>query len=591
MPLPQEFLDELKSRSDLTEVASSYVSLKRQGRNLVGLCPFHNEKTPSFNIYPENGSFYCFGCGAGGDVITFVRKIENLDYMEAIRFLAQRAGMTVPEDAADNGLMKLRTRIYEINRETARYYHQMLLSPQGKKALDYLMGRALSMKTIRHFGLGYAPPGRFSLVDFLEKKGYKEDEIVSANLAFRGRSGHLIDRFYDRAMFPIIDLRGNIMAFGGRILGPGEPKYINSSDTPVYHKGRNLFALNFAKDSGQDNLILCEGYMDVIALHQAGFTNAIAGLGTALTPEQAKLISRYTGEVIASYDADSAGQKAASRSIPLLREAGLNVRILVVPNGKDPDEFIRSYGENGHARFQQLLDQCGNDVEYQLEKARRTVNVQTPDGKVAFLESAVKILATLDNPIEQEVYAGKLSEETHVERTTLLSQIKRQRQKQQKSERKKEFRSFQQKRIGLKDSVNPEKQDKLRAAGAEEALLAYLIRYPEASLQIFQQLPSEKFSTSFNCRVYRVIMDRMKEGKSTDLTDLSSVFSPEEMGTLARILAKVADIPISRKDAQDYVKVILEEAQKQMLQKNSSEKDLLAYVEYLKEQKTRKQGD
>ena len=388
MPLPDSFLQELKARSDLSEIASNYVVLKRSGKNLVGLCPFHSEKTPSFNIYPDNGSFYCFGCGVGGDVITFVRRIENLDYMEAIRFLAQRAGLTVPENQADDGMAKLRARILALNRETARYYYEVLCSEKGTSGRNYFAKRQLKPETIRHFGLGFSPLGRYSLVDYLERKGFTQQEMVLANVAFKSRSGRAYDRFYGRVMFPIIDLRGNVVAFGGRTLGDDKPKYLNTSETPVFSKGDMLFALNFAKNSRQEQLILCEGYMDVISMHQAGFTNAVATLGTALTPSQARLMSHYAKEIIVSYDADEAGQKAASRAIPILRSAGLLVRVLTISGGKDPDEYIKA---NGPARFQQMLDSCGNDVEYRLQKAKVGCNLKTAEGRVTYLRGAVKI--------------------------------------------------------------------------------------------------------------------------------------------------------------------------------------------------------
>ena len=328
MALPDDFLQELKSRSDIADVVSSYINLRHSGRTFSGLCPFHSEKTPSFHVYPENGSFYCFGCGAGGDVITFIRRIENLDYMEAIRHLAQRAGVSVPESDADQGLARAKGRILEINRETARFYHTQLMSEQGTLGREYLLGRSLTPQTIRHFGLGYAPDSRFTLVNFLSGKGYTPEELLQANVAVRASTGRVMDRFFARVMYPIIDLRGNVIAFGGRTLGDNKPKYLNTSDTLVFHKSTGLFAMNFAKNNAKDGLILAEGYMDVIALHQAGFTNAIATLGTALTTEQARLLARYTGEVFLCYDSDEAGQKASSRAIPLLRDAGLTVRVL-----------------------------------------------------------------------------------------------------------------------------------------------------------------------------------------------------------------------------------------------------------------------
>ena len=421
MRLPEEFISELKYRSDISDIASSYMQLKRRGRNLVGLCPFHGEKTPSFNIYTENGSFYCFGCGAGGDVITFVMKIENLDYMEAVKFLAQRAGMTVPEDAVDDSISKLRTRVFEANREAARFYYSKLYSKEGANALSYLHSRALSDKTITRFGLGYSPNSRFALTNHLKAKGFTDSELIAANLVFKARSGNgVVDRFVDRAMFPIIDLRGNVIAFGGRIMSDQKPKYLNTSDTIVFNKSQNLFSLNNAKNSGSRRLILCEGYMDVIALNQAGFTDAVATLGTALTTEQAMLMKRYCDEVVICYDADEAGQKATARAINILRNSGLVVRVITIPDGKDPDEYIRKNGENGPVMFKNILDSSGNDVEYRMAKLKKSYDLSTTDGKFSYLSQAVKVLATLDNKIEQDLYASKLASEVYVEKSSII---------------------------------------------------------------------------------------------------------------------------------------------------------------------------
>lgn len=583
MALPEDFKEALKARVKIEDVVSPYTTLKRRGRTLVGLCPFHSEKTPSFTVYPDNGSFYCFGCGAGGDVISFVERAENLDYMEAVRSLAQRVGLTVPESEADRGLAKLRMRLYEANRAAARFYHQCLLSPEGAPAMEYLTRRGLTQKTIRHFGLGYAP-GKNALTRHLKGLGFTPRELELANLCFQGRSGYPVDRFRDRVIYPILDLRGNVIAFGGRILGDGEPKYLNTSDTPVFSKGSNLFALNFAKNVHAENLILCEGYMDVIALHQAGFENAVAGLGTALTPDQARLLGRYTKEVVASYDADAAGQKAASRSIPLLRAAGLNVRVLVVPDGKDPDEFLRAHGKNAHAEFQLLLDHCGNDVAYQLDKARSRQNIQTPEGKVAYLEAAAGILASLDSEIEREIYAGKLAEECDVQRAAVLQQVNAIRAKQVRTANKKAFRTFRQQTAGIRDSVNPDKSQNLRAARAEEALLGILLDYPENAAYIFDQLPPEKWITAFNRRVYSLIAGKMKDGKGMSLTDLHGVLSQEELSKVAGYCARRSGFPADRAEIDSYVRVLQAENDKQCVQGGSQE-EILRYMESLRAQK------
>jgi DNA primase len=584
MPLPELFLEELKARCDMAEVASSYVNLKRSGKNLVGLCPFHNEKSPSFNVYPDNGSFYCFGCGVGGDVITFIRRIENLDYMEAVRFLAQRAGLTVPENQVDDGMAKLRTRILALNRETARFYYSILMSQAGAAGRDYFSKRRLQESTIRHFGLGYSPPGRFALVDHLEKKGFTQQEMILANVAFQSRSRRAVDRFYGRVMFPIIDLRGNVVAFGGRTLGDDKPKYLNTSETPVFNKGDMLFALNFAKNNNDGRLILCEGYMDVISLHQAGFTNAVATLGTALTPSQARLMSRYAKEVIISYDSDGPGQKAAARAIPLLRSAGLLVKVLSIAGGKDPDEYIKTYGA---LKFKQMLDACGNDVEYQLQKAKEGCNLQTAEGRVTYLRGAVQVLAALENKVEREVYAGKVAEETGIETATLLSQVNAGRRKIEKDRRKQEFREIRQKAVGYRDSVNPEKSENLRAAAAEEALIAYLMKNPGSFARIFELLPPEKFITQFNRRVYARIVGRMNEEKSVSLTDLAEEFSPDELSYLAGILAKYDGVSAEWQDAEEYINVIRQEDENRRLGSAAKAQlgDIEKYLEKLKQQK------
>lgn len=587
MALPEEFLQELKSRSDIADVVSSYLNLRHSGRTLSGLCPFHSEKSPSFHVYPENGSFYCFGCGAGGDVITFVRRIENLDYMEAIRFLAQRAGISVPESEADQGLSRAKGRILEINREAARFYHYQLMQQEGTVGREYLLERGLTLQTIRRFGLGYALNSRFALVNHLSKKGYTPEELLQANVASRASTGRVVDRFFARVMFPIIDLRGNVIAFGGRSLGDGKPKYLNTSDTLVFHKSSGLFAMNFAKNHSKDGLILAEGYMDVIALHQAGFPNTIATLGTALTVEQSRLLARYTGEVFLCYDSDEAGQKASSRAIPLLRDAGLTVRVLNLSAGKDPDEFIRSHGEQGPARFRQLMESSGNDVEYRLQKLRGRFNLQTSDGKVAYLIGAAELLATLDSRMEQEIYAGRLAEEIGIERSSILMQVEKNTKKRKKEKDRKEFRAFQQQTAGIRDTVNPEKSRHLRAANAEEALIVYLFQHPDAVQALSELIPPEKFITSFNRRVYTVILGKIKDGKACGLTDLAADFSVEEISAIAKMLADYHQVNVTAQDAKEYRNVILQENGKLDPQDASSAEpqDIRDYLRKLREQK------
>lgn len=587
MPFPESFLQELKLRSDITEIASSYVNLKRHGRNMVGLCPFHGEKTPSFNIYTENGSFYCFGCGAGGDVITFIMKIENLDYVEAVKFLAQRAGMEMPENTYDDSLSKLRMRIYEANREAARFFHATLLSQRGQSGLNYLRGRALSDRTIRHFGLGFADDDWNSLCNHLKNKGFSEYEIYSANLAFKRKNGNgIYDRFVNRVMFPIIDLRGNVIAFGGRIMTDEKPKYLNTSDTPVFKKSENLFSLNNAKSSGTRTLILCEGYMDVIALNQAGFTNAVATLGTALTNEQAVLMKRYADEVIICYDADGAGQKATARAIQILRNAGLPIKILTVPSGKDPDEFIRSKGENGPAAFKLLIEKCGNDIEYRLMKLKENYNLNTTDGKVAFLNEAVKIVATIESPIERDVFASKLCAELEIDKNAFLEQISKVKRRDRRENIKKETRQIQAELNGQSDKINREHYKKPRSSSAEEALLVYLINNPDYANSISERVTPDKFSNSLIKRYYEYVLSKIKSGYEP-LTSVSSDFNSDEVSYLYKLISTTIPAASTREAVEEYINVINEESNKLTSDKlaDMSADDINDYIMKIKQNK------
>ena len=587
MRLSDDFISEVKYRNDLGELAASYMQLKRRGRNLVGLCPFHGEKTPSFNIYNEDGHFYCFGCGVGGDVITFVMKIENLDYMEAVKFLAQRAGMSMPEDNYDDSMGRLRTRVYEANREAARFFYSKLGAPEGKAALDYLKGRALADSTIRHFGLGYAPAGRFALGDHLKSKGFSNAEMIAANLVFEARSGKgVVDRFYDRVMFPIIDVRGNVIAFGGRIMSDQKPKYLNTSDTIVFNKSGNLFSLNNAKNSKSRSLILCEGYMDVIALNQAGFTQAVATLGTALTADQAALMKRYCDEVVICYDADEAGQKATARAIDILRRAGLIVRVLTIPDGKDPDEFLRRHGDKGHEAFNNLLSGSGNDLDYRLSKLRMNFDMTSSQGKLNYLNEAVRILAALDNPLERDIYASRLADETGVAKPSITEQIDRTVRSRAKSRRKDEFKRLQKNISARDDRINPQHAANLRAASAEENLLAFMVNNPDKLRHIESRLRPEDFVTDFDRKLYIYFSERIKSGRDP-MTTASADFTSDEMSKIVRIVTAYSDISATDAALDEYISIILEESSRPSEQdiRSAGADELAAYISKLREQK------
>ena len=587
MRLSDDFLSEVKYRNNLGELAASYVQLKRRGRNLVGLCPFHGEKTPSFNIYTENGSFYCFGCGAGGDVIGFVMRIENLDYLEAVKFLAQRAGMSMPEDDYDDSMSRLRTRIYEANREAARFFYAKLGEREGADGLAYLRGRGLADSTIRHFGLGFAPDSRFSLGNYLLAKGFTESELIAANLVFKARNGRgVVDRFYNRVMFPIIDVRGNVIAFGGRIMTDEKPKYLNTSDTLVFNKSVNLFSLNNAKNSRSRAFILCEGYMDVISLNQAGFTEAIATLGTALTMEQATLLKRYCDEVIICYDADEAGQKATARAIEILRRTGLVVRVLRIPDGKDPDEFIRRHGDKGHAAFKNLLESSGNDVEYRMTQLKAGFDMTSAQGKLGYLNEGVKLLAELDNPMERDIYASKLSDDTGVAKPSIMEQLNRSVRRKESARRKDEFKHIQKKLSARDDRINPQHAVNLRAATAEENLIAFLVNNTDKLPTIEKRLTPEDFVTDFNRKLYGYFCKRIKE-KLDPLTAISADFTPDEVSQIYRIVNSYVQIGSTPQALDEYIRIIREEKSRMTAEDiaNASADDLDAYIQRLAQQK------
>ena len=557
MALPSSFISELKARLSITDIVSSYVNLKRRGRNMIGLCPFHSEKTPSFTLYPENGSFCCFGCGVGGDVITFIMKIENLDYMEAVKYLAAKAGMQMPEDSIyDDGVAKLKGRILEANREAARFFHAQLMSENGKTAQEYLMGRALSRQTVVRFGLGYAPANRFALSSHLRKKGFKDEEIVAANLAFQKSGGKgIVDRFSDRVMFPIIDLRGNVIAFGGRILTDQKPKYLNTSDTLVFKKSANLFSLNNAKNSGERTLILCEGYMDVIAVNAAGFHNAVATLGTALTAEQALLMKRYADEVIICYDADEAGQKATARAIEILRNAGLVIRVLTVPDGKDPDEFIRKNGERGQAAFKNLIESSGNDVEYRLTKLKGIHDFNRPDSKAAYMKEALKIIAGLDSVVEQDIYCSRLAEELNVRKDAIDEDLNRFKASRRKEVYKKEYKKVSDNLTGNSEKLNTERRQNVRGAKAEEMLIAYIFHNPDMLKKADELISDSEFVTTFNRRFYKYISDKIKLGLSPDLS-ISQDFTPDEVSRFYSIINSYNSQTATLSAMREYIDTI-----------------------------------
>ena len=532
--IPEDIINEIKYRNDIETAVSQYVNLKRRGKNLVGLCPFHSEKTPSFTVYPENGSFYCFGCGVGGDVFTFTGLIENLDYMESIKLLAERSGISLPQDGYDDSMQRLKKKIYDINRDTARFFHSFLMSPGGKWALDYLTGRGLTVKTIKHFGLGAAPDSWDALIHHLKEKGYTESDMLAANVIGKSSRGGFYDRFRKRVMFPIINIRGNIVAFSGRAM-PGEDKqggkYVNTSDTPVYKKSENLFGINFAKSVCSERVILVEGNMDVISLHQAGFENTVAPLGTAFTTEQANLLSRYTKEIVLMLDADAAGQKAVRRASGLLENTGLSVRVVVVTNGKDTEEYIK---KNGKERFAALLEGAVSDMEYKLLTAAKDIDLNSEDGRLKYLAAAAEIIAATDDIMTRDIYIGRLSEKYGVSRTALTTRVNELRKRNSRQKQKKEITDIIRPKF-TKDDINPERRKSVKGTAAEETLIAVLLKNPDFYKIALDKLPPEKMLTSLNRRIYETIISVLEHGGSLDISAFAEKLMPAEIGYLVSL--------------------------------------------------------
>ncbi len=551
MAIPQQYIEELVARNDIVDYIGGYVQLNRRGRTCSGLCPFHNEKTASFHVYPENQSFYCFGCGAGGDIITFAKKINNLDYVEAVKLLAARVGMSLPEEEDRAG--QLRRRILAVNKDTARFFHAQLMAPEsGRAARAYWLGRGLTASTIKSFGLGYAPDSFRALRDHLRSLGYTEEEMLEARVVSRSEKGNVYDVFRNRVMTPIFDLRGNIIAFGGRVMDDSKPKYINSPETMVYKKSRTLFALNMAKKSQDRRYILCEGYMDVIAMHQAGFTTAVAGCGTALTADHVKLIGQYADEVVLCYDSDGPGQAATAKAITLFRESGVKLTVLNIPRerAKDPDEFIRKFGAEA---FGQLLDGSSNVTEYGLQKIRAKYDLTQPGDRVSYLREAAEFLAARANPTEREVYAGRIAQEADVARNAVMVQVESAlRGRSRAAERKKQQQLLQQGVSGQIKLPYGAGAQALGVAYSEQQLIALLVTGAPAG-DITRALDAHTFVDGQMQQLYAVLAPRIAAGESVELPVLSGLLDESQLASLSRVLAQNHDLPRSQQDISFYL--------------------------------------
>lgn len=555
--LSDSFLQELKMRSDIEDIVSSYVTLKKRGNTFVGLCPFHNEKTPSFTVYPDTQSFYCFGCGAGGDSLSFIKKIENLDYIDAVKLLAQRVGLQMPDEGYDDSLSKKRRKIFEINRATALFYHKYLMSEQGRVGFDYFHNkRALSVKTIQHFGLGYAPNQWDALLKHLKELGYSVSDMLAAGVIRKGEKGYY-DNFRNRVMTPVIDVRGNVIAFGGRVLDDTKPKYVNTAETLVYKKTNELFGLNFAKDNAQQGLILCEGYMDVIAMHQAGFTNAVAGCGTALTNEQVRLISRYTDNIYLIYDSDEAGQKALRKAISLFENTDVKMHIPRLTGGKDPDEIIRNLGK---ARFEAMLDSSSNEIEFELLSLKSQFDISTTQGKSAYATQAVRRLAGC-SPIERDLYLSRLSEELGIEKRSLLAELEEYSRRMNYKNRRKKFQNIIEQDIRSTRKESFESSTPTVSLKAQERIIGLLMTYPDCSKQC-ADLSDEMFAAGFYRKAYSSILKRIKENLSLDLIMFNEVLTDDEMGKLTRLVASTQNSSDPKKEFFDCSQIVKKEFEK-----------------------------
>ncbi len=578
MAFPTSFIDELVQRNPIEDVVGQYVSLKRSGSNLFGLCPFHGEKTASFSVNPDKGIYYCFGCHKGGGPINFQMEIEGLSYPDAVRALAKRAGMTVPEDEQYQSRYRQQERLWALHKEAARFFHSQLYAPVGAQALQYALGRGMSKSILTTFGVGYAPDSWDSMVKAMKAKGYTEEELKESGLVtVSQKNGNIFDRFRDRLMFPIIDVRGNVIGFGGRIIknDPNAAKYLNSPETIIFNKRKNLFGLNLAKKTKENALILVEGNIDVVALHQYGFDNAVASLGTSLTEEQATLITRYAEQVILIYDGDKAGQNATQRAIPILEKAGLQVKVLQITDAKDPDEFLKKFGPD---RFRLLLEGSANRVEYQLAAIRKKYDIREDDQKVKFLNESADLISSLPSAVQREVYGARVAEAAGISVDAMKLEIGRAYKRRQNQQKKKQEQQDLSPAKNLQPKSRNIRYDNMTSAMAEENLLALIFKDP-AILDRANELRPEEFSAELLGRVFRQLRQRQSQGMEVSVAVLE--LSAEEASHITGIIQRQQG-PVSDQAFDDCLRIIKKEHQASSV---TTEDDLLAFQNKLKEKK------
>ena len=579
MAFPASFIDEVVVRNPIEDVVGQYVNLRRSGANMFGLCPFHGEKTASFSVAPDKGIYYCFGCHKGGGVINFQMEIEGLSYPDAVRALAERVGMQVPEDEQYQSKYRQQERLWALHKEAARFFHSQLYAPNGKAALEYALGRGMPKSTLTTFGIGYAPDSWDAMVKAMRAKGYTDQELKDSGLVtVSQKNGNLFDRFRDRLMFPIIDVRGNVIGFGGRIMKKDDKaaKYLNSPETLIFNKRKNLFALNLAKKSKLGYLILVEGYMDAIALHQYGFDCAVASLGTALTEDGAALLSRYTDQVVLIYDGDTAGQRATQRAIPILEKAGLQVKVLQMRDAKDPDEFLKKFGAD---RFKVLLEESSNRVEYQLNAIRKKYDLREDEQRIKYIHESADLICTLGSAVQREVYGGRVAEAGKISLDAMKIEVDKAYKRRIYREKKKQEQIDLAPTKALQPKTRSIRYDNMKSAMAEEEIVATVLREP-AMLDQTRELSEEKFSSPLLGKVFGQLRLRYHEAREVSIAVLEGL-TQEEMSHIALIVQRQQN-PINDQAFADCVRIVCREYQASQVK---DEQDLQAFANRMRERK------
>ena len=554
MAFPQAFLDELLARSDIVDVVGSYVQLTRKGANLFGLCPFHSEKTGSFSVSPDKQIYYCFGCKRGGGVINFIMEEENLTFPDAVRFLAKRAGLEVPEEEGDREAGRRRQRLLDLNREAARFYYQLLQQPEGAAVREYLARRQIKRSTAVKFGMGASPDSWDTLLTAMTQRGYTKRELLDAGLVVQNKNGRLYDKFRNRLMLPVVDTRGDVVAFGSRVLDKSEPKYMNSSETPVYSKRRVLYGLNLAKKTKRPNIILCEGNLDIVTLHQAGFDNAVASMGTALTVEQTRLLSRFTKEIVLCYDNDNAGKIATERALQILNNSEFSVKVLQLPRRlvdgeyvkQDADDFIKFQGPDA---FERLLSGSENGMEFRMAQVAAKHDLSSDEGRVAYCEEISGLLSTLENAVEREIYTTRAAEAAKITPEAMKLEVQ---------EKRAELRRDLNPAAALQPHERTLRYDNIRSARAEEGVLRLLIK----DAAVFPDTPpltEEQFSSPLLGRAFTLLWQQREAGRDPSIPLLSESFSQEEISHLIAVTQQPESLSNARQALADYIRIIRSE--------------------------------